>query len=688
MAAPRNISILALALVASPLYADTRSSDIEHIITTGSRISASPSNTDLLTSEIAEQEITFTAASHIQEMLNYIAGAGVQRGNGQEYLPALRSAVLTGAGACGGILAAEDNIPLRAAGFCNINELFEAHSEMAERIEVLKGPASALYGSNAIHGVINVITPDTTQDTHMLGWDYGSFGYNRLKVRQGKDYGDTGIGINASVTHDTGYRDDEGVEQQKVNLRHRIETGNLRVMSGLTYTHLDQDTAGYITGYQAYKDDAAVHNNEDPGAFRKATALRLWSRLEWQLEGNNALSVTPYVRDQDMEFKMHFLPGTPMEENDQRGVGVLSQYRYYANANTFWDIGLDAEYTEGGLLQYQQGATPGSAFLTETVPAGKHYDYDVNATMYAPFVAFNWQQEAWQLQVSGRYEHMKYDYTNNMLAGRTREDGSECGLGGCRYSRPPSGDNSFSNISPKLIVQYTVNPKATLYATIARGYRAPQATELYRLQRDQTVAELDAVTADNIEVGVSGQAAALAYQVSLYSLRKDEVIYRDSDFFNINNGETWSRGLEVSMQYAFSKQWDMAFAGSYARHTYEHDELLNGININGNDLDTAPKTQFNTRLGYTFDQDGRVELEWQHVARYYTDPENLHDYEGHDLFNLRASYPIDTGLTVFARINNLLDEHYAERADYSAFGGDRYFPGRPRNVMLSITYEY
>ena len=49
--------------------------------------------------------------------------------------------------------------------FANINELFEAHGEVAERIDVIKGPASALYGSNAIHGVINVITPDTTQGT-------------------------------------------------------------------------------------------------------------------------------------------------------------------------------------------------------------------------------------------------------------------------------------------------------------------------------------------------------------------------------------------------------------------------------------------------------------------------------------------------------------------------------------------
>ena len=51
-----------------------------------------------------------------------------------------------------------DGISLRAPGFCNINQLFDANTEQAGRIEVIKGPATALYGSNAMHGVINVLS--------------------------------------------------------------------------------------------------------------------------------------------------------------------------------------------------------------------------------------------------------------------------------------------------------------------------------------------------------------------------------------------------------------------------------------------------------------------------------------------------------------------------------------------------
>src|SRR5690606_39717198 len=53
-----------------------------------------------------------------------------------------------------------------------------------------------------------------------------------------------------------------------------------------------------------------------------------------------------------------------------------------------------------------------------------------------------------------RYEHMAYNYDNRMIAGRTREDGTPCGFGGCRYSRPADRKDRFDNLSPKLGLLY------------------------------------------------------------------------------------------------------------------------------------------------------------------------------------------------------------------------------------------
>lgn len=658
---------------------------IERIETTSSRITGKANANGYVVSSINSDVLSLLSLQHIQEALNYVAGAGVQRGNGQEYLPALRSPVLTGAGACGGILAAEDGIALRAAGFCNINELFEAHGEMAERIDVLKGPASPLYGSNAIHGVINVVTPDTTVSKGLLAYDYGSFGFNRIKLRQGKDFGHSGVGINASITRDNGYRDKEGVDQEKVNLRHRLNLTDTVITSGFTYTNLDQDTAGYITGFESYKNDSVAQANPNPEAFRKAQSTRLWSKVETAFDGGHTLSITPYLRDQSMDFLMHFLPGKPLEENAQQGLGVLSQLNYVISPALNIDVGIDVEYTEGELVQSQDAPTQGSAFLVGTVPQGKHYDYDVDATLIAPFFALNWQQARWNVSVGGRFESMEYDYTNNMNAGRLREDGTECGFGGCRYSRPESGKNDFDNFSPSLSASYRLDGQTYLYMGLSRGFRAPQATELYRLQRAQQVADLDSVTATNYEVGLKGLMDNGRYTLSLYSLRKNNVIYRDSDFFNINNGETWHRGIEVELSQAILPNWTFDVAASYARHTYEHSQLQGEVDIKGNNIDTAPKLQLNARLSYDVTDTIRAQLEWQHVDDYFTDAENANEYEGHDLLHARVSYGITSDITVSARINNLLDADYADRADFTTFSGPRYFPGRPRNFMLSAS---
>ena len=79
---------------------------------------------------------------HIQESLARVPGTWISRGNGQEHLTAIRSPVLTGAGSCGEFLMAEDSVPLRAAGFCNVNQLFEVNTEQAGRIEVWRGPGT------------------------------------------------------------------------------------------------------------------------------------------------------------------------------------------------------------------------------------------------------------------------------------------------------------------------------------------------------------------------------------------------------------------------------------------------------------------------------------------------------------------------------------------------------------------
>src|SRR5690606_15498625 len=92
------------------------------------------------------------------EALNRLPGVGIQQGSGAEHLTAIRSPVLTGGAGAGSFLYLEDGVPMRAAGFANVNALMEAMDEVSGGIEVVRGPGGARYGSNAEHGLINFLS--------------------------------------------------------------------------------------------------------------------------------------------------------------------------------------------------------------------------------------------------------------------------------------------------------------------------------------------------------------------------------------------------------------------------------------------------------------------------------------------------------------------------------------------------
>jgi len=129
---------------------------------------------------IREDELERVSPVHIQQSLSRVPGVSLQRGNGQESLPGIRSAVLTGAGACGSVLILEEAIPVRGVGACNVNELFDTHFEQAQRIEIVRGANTSFYGSNALTGSVNVVLPSVGRDQASL--EVGANSYVRGKA--------------------------------------------------------------------------------------------------------------------------------------------------------------------------------------------------------------------------------------------------------------------------------------------------------------------------------------------------------------------------------------------------------------------------------------------------------------------------------------------------------------------------
>lgn len=679
----------ATALTAIPTLAQqTGQQAIEEIeVISTSRRSEGLADVNAAVSVLGKQELDLIGLTHYQEALNRLPGVNVSRNNGQESLAAIRSPVLTGAGACGAFLVAENGIPLRSHGFCNVNEMFDAHTENAERIEVIRGPGSAFWGSNALHGLINVVLPEPG-DAGELAVEYGPRGSYRVKGRVGNDYGNFKQLLLVNGANEDGYHADSGVDQQKVSWLYQYTTaGGAELDGGFTYNNLNQETAGYVTGYKSYEDDNIKDTNSNPEAFRDSVNTRVWTSITQQIE-DWELVMTPYFREVNMTFMQHFLPGQPIEDTEHRSLGIqVAGYRDLSNGASL-AVGFDLEDTDGKLKQFQPNPTTGSFFLRNSIPQGRHYDYDVSARQMAGFVSYEQSFDSgWDLSLGLRLENVKYLYENNMINGRTDEFGVACRFG-CRYNRPADSDDGFTDISPKLGLSYELNDNHDLQFRVQRGVRAPQATELYRLQNAQTIAELDSVELDSYEINFLGAGDGWDYTASLYYMNKENEIITNSARENLNGSHTKHRGLEFGAGYDISDTLQVRGVVNLASHTYENSIISGGFDIDGNDLDTAPNTFGNLRLQWRPTTAILAELEWVNMGEYYSNPENTASYDGHDLLNLRAQYQLNERVSLYLNILNVTDEDYAERADWTTFTDDRYFVGEPVRAFFGINWDF
>jgi len=236
-------------------------------------------------------------------------------------------------------------------------------------------------------------------------------------------------------------------------------------------------------------------------------------------------------------------------------------------------------------------------------------------------------------------------------------------------------------------VTYLTDQKTQWYVEATRGFRAPQATELFRLQAGQRIADLTTERLTSIQSGFRGRVSDFNYDLSLYHLDKRNFIFQDSERQVVSNGETSHRGVELSLAYDFTERWKFSLAASYAKHRYENNLLISQVNIKNNQIDTAPNELANARITWAPSNNYLWELEMIYLGDYFLNPENTARYNGHQLFHLRGQVNLSENLQVTLRLLNLADKAYAERADF-AFGSYRYFVGQPRSFLLGVQYIF
>lgn len=687
------------ALAQTPPEPVAEPSVLSTVTVTGSREQTRLMQSPASVGVISEDAIRRTGPMHPQQIISQVPGAAVAVTNGEGHTTAIRQPFTTNPV----YLFLEDGIPIRATGFFNHNALYETNIPQAGGIEVLKGPGSALYGSDAIGGIVNVLSrvPSATPGATVSG-ELGTFGWRRLLVDGTTGVTDGAVRIGANLTHADGWRDKTAYDRQSANFRNDQDLGEGAMLKTiLGYTKIDQQTgANSPLTYSDYLNNPTKNNFSI--AWRKVDALRLSSQYERDF-GTALLSITPYLRSNAMDLNGSYnLSSDPrVEKTDVFSLGVMSKWRqdFSGDFKPRLIVGLDLERspgqrTEDSLNVLATGTGADRNYYAYTV-GNRIYDYDVTYRSASPYVQGEISPaQALRLTAGLRFDSIGYDMSNNIAAAVTR-----AGTTSRYYGQIPSASVDYTNWSPKLGATLALSPTSSLYASYNHGFRAPSESQLFRAGSDtaanaaakaQLALALKPIKANQLEAGWRGAADGWSYDASVYRLVKTDDLVSQRDLATnisttVNAGKTEHTGIELALGKTVNPQWRLDTALSYAVHRYI-DWVTATANYSGNEMAAAPRFIGNTRVTWTPRPGTSTQLEWISLGDYWLEDSNsatYGKYPGHDVFNLRLSQSVSKDANAFVRLMNLTDRRYADSASVSS-NTPVYTPALPRALYVGL----
>jgi iron complex outermembrane receptor protein len=673
---------------------------------TGTREKALLSETPVSIGAIKPEVIRETAPMHPGQLLGQVPGVAIAVTNGEGHTTAIRQPFTTSPL----YLFLEDGIPIRATGFFNHNALYEVNIPMAGGIEVVRGPGTALYGSDAIGGIVNILSHAPTGETRMsLSGEAGTFGTWRFLGSGTTAVNERGgLQVDLNVTHTDGWRQRTAYDRQSGNLRFDQRIGREWHAQDDHRRLQDRPADGRklraATGRLPQQSHAQQSLDRLPQGQRRAHLRRVRTAIRHRHDLGHSLlprqcdgaqrHVQSELRPAHREIPQCLL----------RRAREVAKNLPVLRARLIG--GLDLDYSPGSrrednLLVTRTGTGANTVYTGYTIGT-RIYDYRVTFRSASPYVHTELSPtRALRLTAGLRYDALRYTMQNRLSAGTVQASV----LGANRfYGQLADDQTSFSRLSPKLGATYALNPHLHAYASYNFGFRAPSEGQLYRAGNDTTAVNalsrarlavgLKPIKASQIELGFRGDAGAWSYNVVAYELEKKDDLVGQRDLAtnvstNVNAGRTEHRGIEAGIGARLGSQLRFDTALSYARHRYVK-WITATANFSGRNIETAPKVLANTRLTWRPVAAAMLQLEWVRIGEYWLEASNsanFGQYPGHDLLHVRASYAVGKNLGLFARVMNATDKRFADSASVSS-NTPVFSPGLPRAFYGGVEFKW
>ena len=608
------------------LQKSSKASQLEDVIVTANKIEQKQNGTSKVITVITAAQIQQNAGRTIAQVLNEQAGLSLP--GTLSNLGTVPSIYMRGA-ASGRTLILLDGAPVGDPSMIsNEFDLNLVPLNQVERIEILKGAQSTLYGSDAIGGVINIITKSKGRPFVTGALSYGSYGtkqgnlqfnssINKLNYTIGfENQNADGFSSAKDITNKANF-DKDGYQNNSffVKAKYQIDTlWNLQLSSRKTAYTSAIDYGGFMDD----KDNEFKNATTMSGLVLKYKKAKTSFQLQYQYTTQDRI----YLNDSaDRTYLIY-------ENNQYAGTTHFADafLSTLIQKNIQWIVGTDFRY--GSYNQSYEALGQGWAYAFST-----NDTFQFQNALYTS-VLINDNAKKWLLELGARYNnHNRF------------------------------GNNQTFTFNPS----YALTDQVRLIASVSTGFKAPS---LYQLGNND---QLKAETSINTELGLSFRKGDVFARAVYYNRTiKNGIDYNNINFQYFNFIQQKVNGIEIEIQHPLNEQ----------HHFSLNYTLMNGQETNQNRItntDTVtydyllkrPKHSLNAQWNYALNNKwsaslmGRLISERKDVGGYGAPDVTLGYYT---LLNASLQYKWSNRITVFANGQNLLNDNFSEVNGYNAIG--------------------
>jgi iron complex outermembrane receptor protein len=599
-----------------------------------------------------------------------------------------------------GVRIYQDGIP--STGADGQGQISQFNLDSASRVEVLRGPFSALYG-NSSGGVIQIFTADGQTPDQLRGSAaYGSFGVWRAGADASGAAG--ALGYNAAFTHFSvdGYRPHSSADSESFNtkLGYAADDRNHLALVVNVISRPDAEDPLGLTPAQF----AAAPNQANPNALLFDTRKSLEQQqagLTWDsdLTENQSVQLMGYYGHRTVLQFLAIPVGAQLPRTSSGGVVDLDRdfgggdarwawHTDLAGMPFSWVIGISYDWQNELRRGYNNfmGDVLGVQGLLRRNENDVTYDFD-------EYTQATWDiGSRWSLMAGLRHSDVNFRVDDHYITPTNGDD---------------SGSVTYGAGTPVAGVVFKALPILNLYASYGRGFQTPLGSELaYRPDGESGINfDLRPARSVNVELGAKLQMQAnFSGEAAVFETNTQNEIVVDTNLGGRstyqNSGRTKRRGAEAGTDWHMADPWHLQLAYTYVDAIYSDAyrtctsspcAVPNAAVQAGNRLPGVPKNDAFAELRYGLDVGMHYVATAQYVSAVAVNDVNSVFAAGYALFGVSAGYAAHFAggsWNAFVRINNLFDRHYVGSVIVDDSNHGYFESAAPFNILVGGTLTW